>query len=230
MNLTNKTALVTGASSGLGLETARLLLEKGMNVHICGRAESRLEDARATLASSNLTTHVCDVSDWKQVHDLAYNLQRVDVLINNAGIWLEGPLESYSKEQIDNVFAINTLGLIYTTHAFLPAMKEFNSGYIVNVASTAALNGRPCEAVYASSKFAVKGFTEALCQELWHTGVYVAGFFPGGIRTKLFEHASIDKDMTSYIKPEKMAEVIVFMIERDESMILNQMIVNRRGK
>ena len=107
-------------------------------------------------------------------------------------------------------------------------MLKKNNGFIINVSSTYGLSGRKNGSVYAASKFAVRGFTESLELDLQKTNIKVAGFYPGGMKTKLFTNAQMEKDIKHYIEPIKVAEVIVFMLERDDSMIVDQVEVERR--
>jgi len=228
MTIKNKTALVTGGSSGFGLALAKALLEKGAHVHICGRSQEKLSKAKDLLDSEKLEVHRCDVSSVDEVQELEKTVGGVDILINSAGILIENNLEDCSYEDINTVLEVNLLGTIYITKAFLPYMKAKDEGFIVNVSSTSGLIGRPKQTLYCASKFGVQGFTQALSQELWQTGVFVSGFYPGGMQTSLFDQTDSTKDLSSFMDPAKVAEVVVFAIERDASMSLNHLVVNRR--
>lgn len=228
MEIKNKVALVTGGASGLGLALAQALVEKRAQVHVCGRSEKKLNQAQKKVSQGNYIVHQCDVSQSDQVIKLAEDIGGVDILINAAGIYLEKDFDEVSYQEIDQTMAINLLGTMFVTRAFLPYMKAQNEGFIVNVSSTSGLVGRPQQSVYCASKFGVQGFTQALSQELWQTGVFVSGLYPGGMQTDFFTTGSIEKDLSTFMDPAKVAEVIIFTIERDPSMSMNHVIVNRR--
>lgn len=228
MNLKGKTALVTGGATGLGLAIAKKLLEHRCKVVICGRTQTHLNQTRSQLNSPNLTTKLCDVTDYTQIETLVQDIGFIDILINNAGVWLEGELETYSAEKITQTLDINLKGVIYTTRAALPQMKKRNDGYIVNISSTSGLKGRELQSVYVASKFGVHGFTESLKVELASTNVKVIGIYPGGMNTKLFAKAGTPKDNTNWMDPNKVAEIIVFTLERDESLIMDHVVINKR--
>ena len=229
MKLKGKTALVTGGGSGLGLAVARLLLEKGMKVAICGRTEKTLIKAAEELDSDDLSIFVCDVREHEQVEQMVGQIGQIDVLVNAAGIWVESrDLEDYTQTDIDEVIDINLKGTVIVTKQVLDQMKERNTGYIVNVASTSGLVGRAGETIYCASKFGVQGFTLALEAELRETNVDVIGFYPGGMKTKFFEKGGQSRENDNWMDPEAVAKTMVFMIENGETMDWEQVVMNRK--
>ena len=118
--------------------------------------------------------------------------------------------------------------MIYTTKAVLPEMLKQKDGYIINVSSTSGLKGRAGQSVYASSKYGVTGFTESLQEDLKSTNVKVAGFYPGGMNTKLFEKAGDLKDNEDWMDTGKVAEILIFMLERDDTMVMDHVVLNKR--
>lgn len=229
MNLNKKSALITGGSEGLGFAIAEKLLEKGMNVAICGRDQEKLIKAKKSLSSSQLTTLPCDVSNYPAVAKMVNEIGGVDILINNAGIWAEGRLEEHSPEIISQILSVNLLGTIFVTRAVLPLMKERNQGFILNISSTSGIRAKPNHSVYVASKYGVSGFTESLMNELQGTDIKVACLYPGGMNTKLFAKAGSVKDVSQWMDPKKVAETIVFMLESDETMVLSQVVLDRRS-
>lgn len=170
-----KTILITGCSSGYGLETARHFYAKGWNVIATMR-----DPSAAPLAPSDrmrvLALDVTDVDSIALALDLA---GPIDVLVNNAGIGLFGALEHSPMQRIRDVYATNTLGTIAMTQAAIPQMRQRGSGRIVNVTSSATLASFPYAAAYTGSKTAVQGFTMSLAHELEPLGISVKLVEPG---------------------------------------------------
>jgi NAD(P)-dependent dehydrogenase (short-subunit alcohol dehydrogenase family) len=170
-----KTVLITGCSSGFGLEIARLFLERDWNVV----ATMRTPDASLFPPSPRLRLLALDVSDDAGIRSAIAQAGPVDVLVNNAGIGVLYPLEAISMETARAVFATNTLGTIAMTQAVLPAMRERGAGTIVNVTSTTTLTPLPLLSVYTASKAAVNAFTESLALELEPLGIRARLVLPG---------------------------------------------------
>lgn len=231
MNLKNKTILITGGNSGLGFEVAKELVKKQSKVIILGKDRQKVEKAKKLLGFSSVTGLVCDLRDHKQIERVVKNIKDIDVLINCAGIIAYHPLDKHDVQNIKDVIDTNLLGTIYMTRAMLPKMKKKNSGIIINVSSTSGLmtGGHPNESVYIASKFGVTGFTEALKKEISEEkkNIRVLGFYPGGMRTELFAKSGMDKDTSSYMSPAEVAKVVVFILERPDSINVDQIVVNR---
>lgn len=227
MNLSHKSVLITGGTSGLGLEITKQLLKKGAKVTVLGKSEKNLSKLKKTLKSSKLTTILCDISNHQLVHGALKNMGRVDVLINNAGVFMENALEESTAQEISQLLDINLKGAIYTTREILPQMKKRNEGFILNVSSTSGLKGKPLQAVYAASKWGLQGFVDALKAELLSTKIRIAAIYPGGMQTKLFQKAGIKKDTSGWLDPKDVAEVVIFILERPNSMLLEQVVINK---
>ncbi len=169
------TILITGCSSGFGLETAKLFLHRGWNVIATMRAPN--EDVLPV--SERLHVLPLDVTDLGSIADALQVAGPIDVLINNAGIGLLGALEGISMDQAHEVFQTNVLGTIAMTQAVLPQMREKGSGVIVNVTSSVTQRPLPLLSVYTGSKAAVNAFTESLALELEQFGIRVRLVIPG---------------------------------------------------
>jgi short-subunit dehydrogenase len=198
-------------------------------VIILGKDEKNVQSALDELKNENASSVICDLRNSKDIENTSENLKNVDILINCAGIIGYYNLEDHPKEDIQAQIEVNLLGTIYMTQAILPTMKKQNSGTIINVSSTTGLHGKPQESVYAASKFGVRGFTEALQEELkeQESAVRVLGFYPGGMNTKLFVKGGVDKDTSSFMDPEEIARIVVFMLEHPDSIKMDQVVVNR---
>ena len=229
MKLKGKTALVTGGSTGLGFSIAKRLLEKEMNVAICGRKTAKLKQAKEKLSSNRLATYKCDISNYSQIEEIVDKIGDIDVLINNAGIWLEGELRNNTPAKISQVIDINLKGTIFATKAVLTQMEQRNSGFIINVSSTSGMKPRETQSIYAASKFGIRGFTDSLKIDLKDTNIKVTGFYPGGMSTRMFAKAGTPKENKDWMDTDKVAEIITFILERDESLIMDHVVVNKRG-
>ncbi|MBI3347992.1 MAG: SDR family oxidoreductase [Burkholderiales bacterium] len=166
-----KTVLITGCSSGFGLETARHFLAQGWQVVATMRTPS--EDLLPR--SERLRVLALDVTDAASIRDCVVSAGPIDVLVNNAGIGLLGALEGIPMAQVREIFEANTFGTMALTQAVLPQFRERRAGVVINVTSSVTLKALPLLAVYTASKAAVNAFTEVLALEL----------APFGIRTRL---------------------------------------------
>jgi len=183
-------ALVTGASSGIGLDLARIYASNGYDLIISARRLDRLEALAAELESVSRVTIVdCDLgatggpaSLYRAVKELGLD---VAVLVNNAGIISNGPFAQASSDELKDLINLNVRALTELTHLFLPRMLERGYGRILNVASVASFQPVPGLAVYAASKAFVLSFTEALSEELRGTGVTVTALCPGPTKTEM---------------------------------------------
>lgn len=231
MNLKNKTILITGGNSGLGFEIAKEAVKKQSKVIILGKDNQNLENAKKLLNSPLVSTLLCDLRDQKQIELIVKKIKKIDVLINCAGIIAYHPLEKHEAKNIKDIIDTNLLGTILVTRAVLPLMKKANSGTIVNVASTSGLmtGGHANESVYMASKFGVSGFTEGLKKEINNLkkNIRVFGLYPGGMQTKLFAKSGMDKDISDFMPPAEVAKIIIFMLERPDSIKMDHVVVNR---
>lgn len=190
-----ETVLITGASQGIGRETTLLFARQGYNIVLAARKADRLEalaqEVRA-MGRSALAIPT-DVKDPEQVNTLVQkaleHFGAIDVLINNAGIYMLGPVEKFSLDDWHAVIDTNLWGYIHTLHALLPHLLERGTGTIVNVGSIGGKVPIPYQTPYTTSKYAVTGLTEALHAELEAKGIRVCGIHPNFIKTDLMERA-----------------------------------------
>ncbi len=226
MNLDDARVIVTGASAGLGLETARLLLERGALVAGWARGEARLREIADALGD-RFTPVVCDVRDDAAVREALETTRRelghVDVLVNNAGVGRFGAIDELSKEDWDEMIDTNVTGVFHVTRAVVPLMKERGSGHIVNVASIAGKIGNPELSGYNASKFAVRGLSDALFKELRDSGIKVTAIFPGSIDTDF--SATRSGRSTRRMAPREVAEVITHVLERSDNFLISEVVM-----
>jgi short-subunit dehydrogenase len=183
-------AIVTGASAGIGRETALLLARKGARVWALARSADKL----AALAAEhpNITAFPGDVTDEAARAGVMAAAGEVDILVNNAGLGWMGLIEEMPPDQVRKQFEVNVLSLIDVTQKALPGMLERRRGHIANVASIAGWVSMPPLSVYSASKFAVAGFTDGLRRELVGRGVSVALINPGPIKTGFSQRAQLE--------------------------------------
>ena len=178
-----KTIFITGASSGLGKATAKLFQANGWNVIATMRKPEQESELKEL---PNVTVYGLDVTDTAAIQKTVSEILKshpVDVVLNNAGYGLIGPLESFSDEQIQMQVQTNLFGVINVTKAFVPFFRERGSGTFINITSTFGLLGYPVCSVYNATKFAVDGFSEGLAYELAQFGIMVKVVAPGGMQT-----------------------------------------------
>ena len=189
-----QTWFITGASRGFGLEIARLALARGDAVVAAARDPRRVEEAFAG-TPGHLLAVALDVTDAGQaaqaVARAVERFGRIDVLVNNAGRGFIGAIEEASDEEVRDAFDVNVFGLLSVTRAVLPTMRTQRSGRILNMSSVGGFTGSAGGGIYAGTKFAVEGLSEALHAELAPFGVHVTLVEPGGFRTDFLDPSSM---------------------------------------
>jgi short-subunit dehydrogenase len=188
--LKGKTVALTGAGSGIGEAVAIQLAKKGCNLALAGRDITKLEETKNKLTGdSKVTIHQVDVSDREAVYKYADAVAEahggVDMVINNAGVALEADIEDLTYDDFEWIVNINFWGVVYGTKAFLPYLKKRPEAKIVNMSSVFGIVAAKKLSAYNATKFAVRGFSEAVRQDLEGTSVSVLTVHPGGIKTNL---------------------------------------------
>ncbi|UIJ46293.1 oxidoreductase [Sphingomonas cannabina] len=193
-----KSWFITGASRGFGLRIARLALERGDNVAATARRAEAV--AEAIGEHPNLLALPLDVTDEAQAQAAAAaaveRFGQIDVLLNNAGFGLLGAVEEASVAEVERVYRTNVFGLLNVTRAVLPQMRAQRSGRILNISSIGGYRAGPGFGVYASTKFAVEGLSEALRAELAPLGIHVTAVEPGYFRTDFLDASSLSVSTT----------------------------------
>jgi NAD(P)-dependent dehydrogenase (short-subunit alcohol dehydrogenase family) len=209
--LANGVAVVTGAGSGIGRGLARQLAVAGSALALADIDEAGLQQTAASLSERGvqLTTHIVDVSDESAVQgfakDVAARHGRVTLLINNAGVALLGSFEEISLDDVRWLMDINFWGVVYGVKYFLPLLKKESRAQIVNISSVFGIVAPAGQTAYSASKFAVRGFTEALRHELEGTPVSVSCVHPGLIRTPIARHARLGANTPPASRDESVA-------------------------
>ncbi len=201
--LNGKIAVVTGAGSGIGRELALQLNRAGCKLHISDISPDGLAGTADLLPRHDVPaeSHILDVADKTAVHAWAERIGEVDghvdVVINNAGVALMSTVEDMRYDDIEWLMGINFWGVVYGTQAFLPLLRLAPQGHLVNISSVFGLIGVPTQSAYNAAKFAVRGYTEALRQEMAGTNVHVCCVHPGGIKTNIARAARSSDTKTS---------------------------------
>jgi len=213
MSLEGKTAVITGASGGIGAAVARMLHERGVNVGLVSRRGS-------DLGLDSAMSSTCDVRDSSGLSafctEVAGRFGGIDIVVANAGVGAYGPFLELTEEHLDEMIDVNLKGTIYAIRAALPHMLG-REGDVITLASEAGRRGLPLEAVYCASKFGQVGLTRALDHELREHGIRCTNVCPGGVATEfaLEEGRGRTPDaLPGMMVAEDVAEVVVFVLER----------------
>jgi NADP-dependent 3-hydroxy acid dehydrogenase YdfG len=244
LDLSGQVVAVTGASSGIGEATARACARAGAAVAIAARRTDRLKAlAKSIEADGGRALAVtADVGEEEQAGEFVRRahaeLGRLDVLVNNAGVMLLGPIENAPTEEWRRMIQANVFGVLYCTHASLPLMREQGSGHIVNVSSVAGRVARLGSGVYNLTKFGVGAFSESLRQEAVPLGVRVTLIEPGAVATELPMHnrPEVLEQMAKRfagvtpLTADDIGEAILYAIGQPENVAVNEILVRPRGQ
>ncbi|WP_175581435.1 SDR family oxidoreductase [Thalassospira lucentensis] len=232
----NKTVIITGASSGIGEATARLLAKNGANVVLGARRTERLDTIATEIEAAGGTAmaRAVDVTDAESVEALVYHAKnmfgRVDVLYNNAGVMPLAPMSELKIDEWDNMINVNIRGVLNGIAAVLPIFGEQGSGHVINTASIGAHVVVPSGAVYCATKHAVWAISEGLRQE--STNVRVTTISPGVVETELGHDISDETSkalLTEFRKlalsPDAIARAVLYAIDQPADVDVNEVIV-----
>jgi short-subunit dehydrogenase len=222
--LKSKTAAVTGAASGIGRMLAVNLANEGCNLALADIDASGLQETAKHVGDRvKVTTHIVDVSRREQVFQYADEAAGrhggVDLIINNAGVAVGDFLETIPLEDFEWLMGINFWGVVYGTMAFLPHLKKRPEGHIVNISSINGIMPNPNNGPYCAAKFAVKGYTETLAQEMHGTSISVSCVHPGGIKTNIARNSRVNRAMYDLTKEKgiNIYEEVVFRTTADDA-------------
>lgn len=225
-NMKNKIVIVTGGSKGLGKTIAQMLVAKGNNVIICARSKSDIDCVAKEIGATAFVADITKSEDIKALTDFAVStFGRIDVWINNAGIWT--PRSVLEKADIDmwrKMFDINVFGTMMCSKSALIQMRAQETGILLNIISSSALTAKPTFCGYASSKWAVRGFTDSVREEYRDTPIKILSVYPSGIKTNLFDNDT-SVDTSQYMSVESVAEKIIANLELENP--LEELIIKR---
>ncbi|MED4203531.1 SDR family oxidoreductase [Neobacillus mesonae] len=226
-----KVVVITGAGSGLGASLAKKYSELGAHVCLLGRTKSKLDQTAETLTQSHSIYEV-DVTSKSEVAKVMQSIKEavgpVDLLINNAGVGAFDLSENIGEESVHNMIDINLKGTIFCTQEVLPDMKQRNQGLIVNVVSTAGVEGKVNETVYCASKFGVRGFTESLAIELRDTEIRVLGAYMGGMKSPFWDGIYEPEQTKHLMDPDDVADIIIENTKPRASLSVTEVIIKNK--
>jgi NADP-dependent 3-hydroxy acid dehydrogenase YdfG len=242
--LQGKTAIVTGASSGIGEATAITLAKEGAHVVLAARRTERLQEVAekiAAVADVKVLQVKTDVTRREDVEQLVQRAEAecgaVDILVNNAGVMLLSFLKNDHIEEWEQMVDVNIKGVLYGVHAVLPGMLKRGEGHIVNVSSVAGHEVFPSASVYCATKYAVRALSMGIEKELAKSGVRVTNISPGAVATELTQHITDQevKDMFAqqelkFLEPEDIARAVAYAVTQPENVNVNEVIVRPTNK
>ncbi|MCS7061293.1 MAG: SDR family oxidoreductase [Anaerolineae bacterium] len=233
--LSGKVALVTGAGRGIGRSIALALAREGARVALAARTPAQLLDTQRAIEAfgQEAASFPTDVSDEGSVvalvRDTVAHFGRLDMVINNAGIGLFGPLESTRVETWDRVMAVNARGAFLVCREAIPHLRRQRPSFIVNIASVVAVKGYANQSAYSASKHAVLGMSKALARELQADGIRVHVICPGGVDTDMAGQARPDLDRSVLMSPDEIADAVLFLVTRDGKAVIDQIDLRRES-
>jgi NADP-dependent 3-hydroxy acid dehydrogenase YdfG len=220
------TAIITGGSEGIGYACAAALLQRNYKLCLISRNADKLEEAKKELlrqGNGTILTIPADVRKKPEVEAAGAaafkQFGRIDVLINSAGCSMRAPasFESVTQEEYERIIRTNLDGTFYMTQAALALMKQRNSGFIVNILSTAAVRAGAGNGPYSASKFAARALTETLVEECRGSGIRISSISPGPVETTIWTHKitpPLQEKKDKMLRPADIADLAVFLIER----------------
>lgn len=224
MNIAPRDIVIVGASSGLGKALAEKLSQSGSNLYLLSRT------IVATEFSFNAYKIHCDVKDGasitKAFEEVDKLTDKIDVMVNCAGVALVKSLEETTQKDVESVLQTNLTGAIFVSQEAYRRMLPRKSGHIINVSSTSGIKARPDETIYCASKWGLRGFTESLRLAAVPNKIRVTGIYPGGMQTNFWK-GNEPRNLEAFMKPADIAEQIVNIIESPSSISPAEVIIER---
>ena len=233
-DLSSRVALVTGAGRGIGRSISLALADAGARVFLTARSADQLEaTAREIRArgheAGHLPAEVSSEEGVQAVFDACVDrFGRLDILVNNAGLGISGPLVDFAVEDFDTLMSVNARGVFLCCRKAMQLMVPARRGYIVNISSVVGFKGYAKQAAYAASKHAVMGITKSLAVEAQPHGIRVSAVLPGAVDTGLMEALRPDLDKALLMKPEDVADAVLFLLSLSDTAAVDEIYIRRR--
>jgi 3-oxoacyl-[acyl-carrier protein] reductase len=233
--LQNKVAIVTGSSRGIGRSIALMLVGYGAKVTLAARDPVKLEALQQDIKALGQET-LCVPTDMSLEGDI-FNLisqtiktfGRLDIVINNAGLGIYDRVEKTSTESWDKLLDVNARGPFILCREAIPYLRHQKRSFIINIASVVGVRGYANQAAYTASKHALMGFSKALAKEVQSDGIRVHVLLPGGVDTDMVSLARPDLDKSLLMKPEEIAEWILFLVTRQGNATIDEVLIRREA-
>lgn len=215
-----KNIVITGGSDGLGKTLAEELSKDNNVIILATNPEKLIKVAN----DNNCKYEVCDVRDYNLVENVFNKIikefGKIDILINNAGLWIQEELDQNDSERINAVVDVNLLGVINCSKAVIPNMKQNKDGLIININSQAGINHKAERVVYNASKWGVTGFSKSLQDEVAKYGIRVTDVMPGMMKTDMFIKMDIQKNMNNGLDTKEVSRLIKFIIDTPNNVMI----------
>ncbi|UPZ15731.1 3-ketoacyl-ACP reductase [Flavobacterium humidisoli] len=226
-DLKNKNAFITGAGKGIGKAVAIALAKEGVNLILVSRTKSDIDQLAEETAKLGVKTLAlsADVSDINSINSAAEKaiaeFKSIDILINSAGIASFGKFLELEPEAWERIIQVNLMGTYYTTRSIIPNMIERQTGDIINISSTAGLNGNALTSAYSASKFAVLGLTDSLMQEMRKHNIRVTALTPSTVATDMAKDLNLtDGNPEKVMQSEDMADLIIAQLKLNRRVFI----------
>ena len=232
-SLEQKVAIGTGAGRGIGRSIALALARNGARVALAARTVADLENVQAEIErlsgqAACFPTDVQRESDVTAlVHDTVARFGRLDIVVNNAGMGIFGPLAELTTEQWDQIMAVNARGPFLLCREAIPYLRQQHAAFILNIASVVGVKGYVNQSAYSASKHALIGMSKALAKEVQADGIRVHVLCPGGVDTEMISHSRPDLDRSVLMHPDEIADLVVFLVTRRGNAVIDEIHLRR---
>jgi NAD(P)-dependent dehydrogenase (short-subunit alcohol dehydrogenase family) len=234
LNLQGKAAVVTGAGRGIGRAISLALGRAGASVVVVARTMEQIESVANEITSARgkaiaIRADMAEEGDIRSLFDqVNERFGRLDVLVNNAGVGLFGPVAEFSAADFDRVVSVNLRGTFLCCRQAMRAMIPQGRGYIINISSVVGFKGYPNQAAYSAAKHGIMGLTKSLSVEAQQHGIRVSAVLPGGVDTDLIRAARPDLDTSVLMQPEDIAQTVMYLLSLSEQAAVDQIYIRRR--
>jgi len=231
--LAGKVAIVTGASRGIGKAISIALAQEGATVVLAARSIRKLQQTagQVTKAGGRAEIVVAELAEEESIKDLvgvtSEKFGRLDILVNNAGITHSAKLEETATEDWDRCIRVNARAPFILCREALPLLRKAKAAHIINIASVVGVKGYPLQSAYTASKHALRGMTISLAEELKGTNIRVHLLCPGGVDTELVRKVRPDIKKDELIKPQEIAELIVYLVTHKGNAVVDELHIRR---
>jgi len=231
--LEGRIAIVTGAGRGIGRSIALTLARAGARLSLAARTEAQLDAVRAEIEAigGQAVCYPLDISREADVIRLVKgtvdHFGRIDIVVNNAGIGVYGPLEQTSTASWDQLMAVNARGPFLLCREAIPFLRKNPRSFIVNISSVMGAKGYPNQSAYTASKHAILGMSKVLAKEVHQDGIRVHVICPGGVDTDLVGQARPDLNRAELIAPQEIADVVLFLVTQRGNAAIDEVHVRR---